>query len=221
MAGESAQTSEERAAELLRGVGSTQRAAKLVMGRLLRRFFSMEVVGDEHVPATGPVVLAPSHESMWDVPLLVVASPRPIVFMAKSAVFDRLPKRLFFGSLGGFPVERGSQDLEAMKKALAVVRAGRVLCMYPEGTRNFGKELLPFLPGAAWIALAEGAPLVPVGIRGVAGIWPRGARYPRRSRVRIAFGEPVEWGRERVPRTRRRKAVLLTEELRERVAGLR
>lgn len=214
-------TSEQRADELLRGVGSAQPAAKLLVGGLLRRYFSMEVEGAEHIPREGPVVLTPNHESMWDVPLLVVACPRRILFMAKKGVFDRVDKRLFFSSLGGFPVERGTRDLSAMKKALSVVRAGRVLCMYPEGTRDFGGDLLPFLPGAAWVALAEGAAVVPVGIRGVAGIWPKGARYPRRSRVRIAFGEPIDWGRERVPRTRRRKAVLMIEEVRARVEALR
>ena len=221
MAADRAKTREERAGELLRGVGATQPAAKLLLAPVLRRYFSMEIVGAEHVPGEGPAVLAPNHESMWDVPLLVVACPRPIVFMAKQGVFDRLDKRLFFGSLGGFPVERGARDLTAMKKALAVVRAGRALCMYPEGTRDFGGEMLPFLPGAAWIALAEGAPLVPVGIRGVAGIWPKGSRHPRRSPVRIAFGEPLRWGRERSPRTRRERAAALTGELQARVRALR
>jgi len=206
--------------KLLEGVGWMQGPAKLLAGPFLRPYYSMEVEGADQVPADGPVLLTPNHESMWDVPLLVVACPRPIVFMAKQGVFNRWYKAAFFRALGGFPVERGARDLRAMKKALAAVRAGKVLCMYPEGTRNFGAELLPFLPGAAWIAVAEGAPVVPVGIDGTGDIWPRGSRGPRRARVRIAFGEPVEVERERDPNLRRAKAAELTLELRSRVEAL-
>ena len=205
---------------LLGGVGWMQGPAKLLLGPFLRPYYSMEVEGADLVPADGPVVLTPNHESMWDVPLLVVACPRPIVFMAKQGVFNRWHKAAFFRALGGFPVERGARDLRAMKKALAAVRAGRVLCMYPEGTRNFGKELLQFLPGAAWIAVAEGAPAVPVGIDGTGDIWPSGSRGPRRAKVRIAFGEPIEVKRERDPNLRRASAAELTQELRSRVEAL-
>jgi len=201
-------------------MGWLQGPAKLLAGPFLRPYYSMEVEGADRVPADGPVVLTPNHESMWDVPLLVVACPRPIVFMAKQGVFDRWYKAAFFRALGGFPVERGARDLRAMKKALAAVRAGKVLCLYPEGTRNFGKELLPFLPGAAWIAVAEGAPVVPVGIDGTGDIWPRGSRGPRRAKVRITFGEPIEVERERAPNLRRARAAELTQELRSRVEAL-
>lgn len=207
--------------QLLRGVGWFQGTAKLLAGGFLRTYFSMEVAGADRVPVEGPIVLTPNHDSMWDVPLLVVACPRRIVFMATQGVFDQRHKAAFFGALGGFPVERGTRDLGAMKKALAVVRARKVLCMYPEGTRSFGEGLLPFLPGAAWVALAEGAPVVPVGIRGTGEIWPKGGRGPRRARVRIAFGEPIEVERERAPNARRAKAAELTQELRSRVEALR
>lgn len=207
--------------QLLQGVGWFQGTARTVAGPFLRPYFSMEVEGADRVPRSGPVVLTPNHVSMWDVPLLVVACPRRIVFMAKQGVFDRWYKAAFFGALGGFPVERGARDLRAMKKALAVVRAGKVLCMYPEGTRSLGGELLPFLPGAAWVALAEGAPVVPVGIGGTGDIWRKESWGPRRAEVRIAFGEPIEVERERAPGPRRAKAAELTEELRARVEALR
>lgn len=206
--------------DLLAGVGRAQTAVKLLVGPLLRRYFSMEITGAEGVPRDGPVILAPNHDSMWDVPLLGVGSPRPIVFMAKSDVFSNPLKAWFFTVLGGFPVKRGGRDFEAVKRSLAVVRAGRALCLYPEGTRHRGDELGPFLPGAAWIALAEGVPLVPIGIRGTGGIWPKGSLVPRRARVRIAFGESIEVGREPRSAARRQRIEELTTELHGRVAAL-
>ncbi len=92
--------------------------------------------------------------------------------------------------------------------------------MYPEGTRHRARGLLPFLPGAAWIALMEGAPIVPVGIRGTGRIWPGGSRWPRRVPIRITFAEPIEVDREPEPRVRREKAAKLSEELRGRIERL-
>lgn len=211
---------ETRPEELLADVGRAQTTVKLLVGPPLRRYFSMEVVGAEGVPREGPVILTPNHDSMWDVPLLAVGAPRPIVFMAKSSVFSNPFKARFFTLLGGFPVRRGGRDLDAMKRSLAVVRAGRALCLYPEGTRHRGVQLGPFLPGAAWIALAEGVPLVPVGIQGTAGIWPKGSLVPRPAKVRIAFGEPIRVDREPRSIARRKRIEELTTELQGRVAAL-
>ncbi|HEX6208940.1 MAG TPA: lysophospholipid acyltransferase family protein [Actinomycetota bacterium] len=212
--------SETRPRDLLADVGRAQRAVKLLIGPFLRWYVSMEVTGAEDVPGDGPAILAPNHESMWDVPLLAVASPRPVVFMAKEEVFSGPIKSRFFTLLGGFPVRRGGRDFDAMRRSLAAVRSGRVLCLYPEGTRHRGAELGPFLSGAAWIALAEGVPLVPVGILGTDEIWSPGSLVPRRAAVRVAFGEPIRVERARRPAARRTRADELTMELRNRVAAL-
>lgn len=211
---------ETRPSDLIASVGRAQRAVKLLVRPLLRWYFSMEVTGVEGVPPEGPVILAPNHESMWDVPLLAVAVPRPVVFMAKGELFSNRIKASFFTLLGGFPVRRGGRDFEAMKRSLAVARAGGVLCLYPEGTRHRGERLGPFLPGAAWIALAEGVPLVPVGIVGTERIWPKGGLGPRRVPVRIRFGDPIDVPLEPRASARRGPVDELTQELRRHVADL-
>lgn len=198
--------------------GPLQGPAKTLLAPVARTYFRLEVRGTEHVPASGPVVLAANHESMWDVPLLVIACPRPIVFMAKEELFDRRHKDLFFTVLGGFPVPRGKVPVTAVKRSLATLEAGRVLGLYPEGTRRPG-TLLPFRPGAAWLALREGVPVVPVGIKGTALV-NADRRLPRRIPLRIAFGEPIRVDPEPVHAVRRRRAAELSEELRRRVAAL-
>lgn len=206
-------------ADLLAGIGGLQPAILRVIGVLCRRYYRLDVTGTEHIPLSGPVILAANHESFWDIPLLALSSSRPIVFMAKEELYASQLGAWFFTKLGGFQVRRGTSDVLAVRTALAVVRAGHVLGMYPESTRRVG-ELLPFHSGAAWIALAEGVPLVPVGIIGTGQSMPKGSKVPRRVRVRISFGPPFDVRREEEPHRRLAAAREMTETLREAVEGL-
>lgn len=199
--------------------GKLQGIARAIAAPALRWYFHLTVRGAERLPSSGPVVLAANHESMWDIPLLVMASPRRIVFMAEEGVFGSAIASWFFTRLGGFPVRRGAGDLRAIRAASTVVRSHRVLGIYPEGTRGRG-VLLPFRPGAAWIALRAGAPLVPVGISGTERIVSGRISIPRRARVDIAFGEPIDVGEEPDPTKRMDQASDLTDRLRSEVERL-
>ena len=139
-----------------RGMGRLQAFAGGVMGPFSRWWFSLDVRGTEYMPRSGPVVLCMNHESLLDIPIVTVASPRQIRMMAKQELFAKPAGARFFHELGGFPVQRGGFDLRAVEIGLEVLRRGEVLGMYPEGTRTPG-VLLPFLPGAAWLALSTGA----------------------------------------------------------------
>src|SRR5207244_11884514 len=148
-----------------------------------------------------------NHRSMWDIPLLVVAFPRRTVFMAKRELYrNALLNRLWL-ELGGFPVRRDAPDLRAIDNALEVLDRELALGIYPEGTRSFTGEMLPFLKGAAWLALKTGAPIVPCAITGSArrtrGDQPRSrARRP----VIVAFGPPLSVEPEPDTLARREKA---------------
>lgn len=196
---------------LPRGLRRLQRPAKLIGGWALRWWFGLRVTGAERLPRSGPVVLAMNHESALDIPIIVVACPRPITFMAKKELFEHAFASWALLRLGGFRVDRERFDLAAVDMALAVVRRGDVLGMYPEGTRSPG-ALLPFLDGAAWIALRTGAPLVPCSIAGTE----RAGRaiLPGRVRVRVTFHEPIAVQRLGDQALRRRRAERLTENLR-------
>jgi 1-acyl-sn-glycerol-3-phosphate acyltransferase len=201
-------------------VGTLQRAGELISAPFFRGYFRLTPIHRERVPTEGPVVLVANHESMWDVPLLVVASPRPVIFMAKKELFKGGLSSWFFTRLGGFPVDRNLRDLSAMKRALSVVRRGRVLGLFAEGQR-FPGTLRPFLPGAAWVALTEGAPIQPVGIRGTERIWAGNRRpYPRPVKVHVVFGQPMAPEREPDPRARRARSAELSERLHAEVARL-
>jgi 1-acyl-sn-glycerol-3-phosphate acyltransferase len=200
------------------GFGRLQWAAHAALRAPIRRAYRLRVVGGSNLPSSGPAVLASNHDSLLDIPCLVVASPRPVWFMAKVELFRGPLASKLFHACGGFPVRRGGRDLGAVRAALEVVRRGRLLGMYPEGTR--AAHLQAFLPGAAWLALATGAPLIPVGVSGTAEAMPRGSRVPRRTSVTVRFGEAIDPGKEDDPPARLKRARGVTEDLRSAVERL-
>lgn len=171
-------------ADLPPGNGWFRGPARAVGGSALRWWFDLRVTGVEHVPVRGAAILAMNHESALDIPLSVVACPRPITFMAKRELFKNGFVSYWLNALGGFRVDRDRFDLVAVDRALTILRSGGVLGMYPEGTRSPG-TLLRFLPGAAWLALRTGAPIVPCVLSGTE--LAAAARRPRAARVRITF----------------------------------
>jgi 1-acyl-sn-glycerol-3-phosphate acyltransferase len=196
------------------GTGKYQRLAKVLAGWFMRLYCRLKVRGAEHIPAEGPVIVAANHRSMWDVPLHGLALRRPVTFMAKKELF----KNPFLGwawrVLGGFPVRRDISDIRAIDTGLAVLERGGVLCLYPEGKRSKSGDMLPFLKGAAWLALRTGAPIVPSGIVGTGKKPPPGERKPLiGKRVRVSFGQPIAVEREDDHRIRKEKAEALTAQL--------
>jgi 1-acyl-sn-glycerol-3-phosphate acyltransferase len=144
-----------------------------------------------------------------------------MVFMAKQELYkNRALSRVWF-EFGSFPVRREIADLRAIDNALEVLDRGLALGIYPEGTRSFTGEMLPFLKGAAWLALRSGAPIVPCGITGT-GRRARGdqARPGARRPVRVAFGPALEVGKEPDPVSRRDQGQTLTERLLEAITAL-
>jgi 1-acyl-sn-glycerol-3-phosphate acyltransferase len=201
------------------GLGRFQGASKRTIGGLIRWWFDLEVRGAGRMPASGPVVMAMNHESALDIPAAVAASARPVTFMAKSELFRNGAAAKLFHELGGFSVDRAAFDLRAAEIGLAVLRRGDVLGMYPEGTRRPG-VLQPFLPGAAWLALKAGAPLLPVAIKGTEAAMPPERKIPVRVPIRVEFARPIEVEQVDDLATRRKEAVRLTAELRAEIEGM-
>ena len=205
-------------AALRPGIGRLNWLGRAVMGPVIRGYFRLEVRGAQRVPRRGPAILAMNHDSLLDIPALCLSLPRPIFVMAKAELFEKPVGAWLFHALGGFPVRRGGYDLRAVRAAVETVERGVLLSMYPEGTR--APVLQPFLPGAAWVALATGAPLIPAAVTGTAESMPRGSSVPRRSRIVVRFGEPMTPAREEEPRVRLERARVMTGELRSEIEAL-
>jgi 1-acyl-sn-glycerol-3-phosphate acyltransferase len=162
-----------------------------------RLVWRVRIRGREHVPAQGACILAPSHRSMMDIPFLATTTRRRIRFMGKRQAFDWPVVGPLFVRLGSFPVERDGDDRQALRTALHVLEYdGEPLAVYPEGTRQHGRKIAPLQPGAAYMAIRAGVPIVPIGIAGAEEIQRRGRtgwvrRLPRLTRVAVVVGPAI------------------------------
>lgn len=170
-------------------------AVKWVVGALLRVLFRLRAVGGPHVPREGAVLLAANHVSLLDPPIVGVACPRQLHFMAKAELFGIPLLSRLIGSLNAHPVDRSGADAGALRRALRQLRAGRALLVFPEGTRGAaGGGLRPGKPGVGMLAVLADAPVIPVYIQGSARVLPRGAVRPRLARITVAFGPALRFG---------------------------
>ncbi|HET9421597.1 MAG TPA: lysophospholipid acyltransferase family protein [Nocardioides sp.] len=158
-----------------------------------------DVRGLERVPSKGGVLLASNHLSFADSVVIPVVVPRKVVFLAKSDYFTGSGvkgalSRAWFEGLGMLPVDRDDNKaaLASLDTALEVLGRGDAFGIYPEGSRSRDGRLYRGRTGVAHLALTAGVPVVPVGLIGTDRLQPVGARLPRRVKVTVAFGEPIE-----------------------------
>jgi len=169
---------------------------------LFHAIFRVRVLGAEHVPRDGAVLLAGNHTGFLDGPLVYALSPRSATFLAKSELFVG-PLARALGWLGQIPVHRGRPDREALRAGLAVLTGGGALGVFPEGTRGSG-ALDEVSDGLAYLALRSGATVVPLAVLGTAEALPKGSTFPRfRAPVSLVFGPPITVSVGGDPRARR------------------
>lgn len=153
-------------------------------------WWSTEVVGAEHLPATGRVLVAPNHTGIVDGPVVHGALPRGSHFLVKEEFFT---SRLGFLMrwAGQIPVDR-SHGGPALTTACAMLEEERVVGVFPEGTRGRG-DVAQARAGVAWLAVKTGAPVVPCAVLGTRPLGrPRGWVPPPRSRLHVELGPPIE-----------------------------
>jgi 1-acyl-sn-glycerol-3-phosphate acyltransferase len=158
------------------------------------------------------VIVAANHESMLDPPLLALVSRRPLHFLAKVELWRYPPGAWLMDALGGIPIRRDRRDLLSVGRAEELLRAGESVAIFPQGTVQGGA----WTRGAARLALATGAPLVPVRIVGTKQALSKGRfAFPK---IRLIVGEPIP-----VERAKPTVAVAkeLTAELEKRVDAAR
>uniref|UniRef100_A0A7V3KNI2 1-acyl-sn-glycerol-3-phosphate acyltransferase n=1 Tax=candidate division WOR-3 bacterium TaxID=2052148 RepID=A0A7V3KNI2_UNCW3 len=165
--------------------------AKIILYIPFKFIFRLRVYGSHNVPRKGPCIICVNHTSFWDPPFVGFASPRELHFLAKRELFENVKA---FGMLISFynaiPIDR-ENSLSGLKRAMNLLKEGKALVIFPEGTRNRTKNkfLLPLKEGAALLSLKMNVPIIPAYLfesKGNVLDWITGKR-----KLRIRFGKPL------------------------------
>lgn len=174
---------------------------KAILKPLLKMLYRIRAEGLENVPKKGPAIIAANHVSFLDsffIPLVI--KRRKVTYLAKADYFKSWKTKWFFAGVGQISCERegGSRSQQSLEIALDVLNEGKLLGIYPEGTRSPDGNLYKGRTGVARLALTSGVPVIPVGLIGTDEVMPKSAKWPRlrgRFGVRLRFGKPLDFSR--------------------------
>lgn len=156
-------------------------------------FFRGDVRGTENLPKSGPFLIASNHASHLDPPMVGTHVPRQMCFFARKTLWNGRLAAWWLDGVGTIPVDRdGGQDVGALKRVLRALADGKVLILFPEGTRSPDGHLQPAKPGIGFIVCKTQVPVVPARIFGSFQAFGKGAKFPRLGTpLDVVFGRPI------------------------------
>ena len=159
-------------------------------------YFRISAKGLEHIPRTGPAIIAANHASYLDPFLVAVLIPRQVNFMARKDLWNKHILAWWIPRVHGFPIRRGILDREAIQTALHILEQDQILILYPEGTRTMTGKLLPALPGVGILAYRSKAPVIPAYISGSFAAMSRNEILPKPNKITVYYGPPIDINQE-------------------------
>lgn len=164
---------------------------RFISNIISRTLFHLQVKGRENVYKVKGAILAANHSSFGDPVFAGVASPRPVYYLARKDLFQYR----FFGALlhkcNTVPFNRDAPDIGALKHITRLLKEGKLVLIFPEGTRSPNGELLPGRGGISLVALRAKVPIIPVYIKGAYKAFPRHRSFIRLAKVTVFIGEPI------------------------------
>ncbi len=151
--------------------------------------FRVRVVGQ--VPTTGGFVVAANHTSYLDIPLLGCGMRRRAWYLGRSDLFPVPGLNRLLQWLGWIPLRLGRLDRDAFGKAISLVNEGKVVVIFPEGSRSDDGQLQPAKAGIGMIVAQTGCPVIPAYLKGTYDVLPVRAKWPRFRPVTVTYGEPI------------------------------
>lgn len=157
--------------------------ARAILIPIFLLFYNYRVIGLENVPKEGAYIACGNHVSAIDPIFVGIALPHRMYFMAKAELFKNKFMKALLHGLGVFPVKRGEADIRSIKTSLKLLSNGKILALFPEGTRNKTGEVVAE-PGIAMLSIKSKVPVVPVAII---------SSYKFFKRTHIVIGKPIEY----------------------------
>jgi 1-acyl-sn-glycerol-3-phosphate acyltransferase len=157
--------------------------ARKILSFFLRLFFRIEVNGLDNIPMDDRLIICANHGSNWDPVLISIAFPKQIHWMAKKELFKNKVLSFILLKLGAFPVDRQDSDITAVKNALRVLKANKILGIFPEGTRVDSPDLSNTKAGISLLAIKSKSLILPIYIK---------RTYKVFNKVNINIGDPID-----------------------------
>ena len=166
--------------------------SQFIVGSMLRLFYRFKVEGVENIPSEKGCLLAVNHVSFLDPPVVACSIyHRLVCFMARDTLSKSLLGKWYFNGIGAVALDRTKGDVGALKKAISLLKEGRTLGFFPEGTRSPDGDLKPAKGGVGFLVSKGQVPVVPAYIDGTFKALPKNATWPKFSRISIRYGKPI------------------------------
>lgn len=158
--------------------------------RLYLFLFRYKTTGKENIPREGNYIVVSNHASYMDPPLIYVSFyPTRLRYMGKASLFNVPFLNFFIKSVGTFPASKGKFSRQAIEKSIEILKTGKRLVIFPQGTRVKPGENEHFYDGAAYIAYKTNSPILPLALIGHEKVVPKGKKFPRFVKLKVNIGE--------------------------------
>jgi len=184
-------------------------------------FLRYRTNGVEHIPQLGGVLIAANHASYTDIPLLGCAVRRRLFFLGRANLFTNPVLRWMLRSIGWIPLHHTRWDRKAFQDAVDMLKAGKTVVIFPEGTRTSNGNLQAGKPGVGMIVAEAQCPVVPVYIDGTFQVLPMGASWLRMHPVSVNFGKPLDFRRDMEKYQGRELYTHISQTIMDRIADIR
>ncbi len=168
------------------------RGLRVILRLILVTLFAIRYKGRENIPDQGGLLICANHQSFFDPPLIGSGFNRRLNYLARKTLFRFAPFRWLIEFFDAIPIDREGGGLSGLKETLRRLKRGELVLIFPEGTRTGDGQVAPLKPGFVALARRSRVPLLPVGLDGAYDAWPRRVRFPRRARIHVCVGPPIE-----------------------------
>ncbi len=155
-----------------------------------RTYHSYRIEGSHNIPETGGALFVSNHSSFFDPPAMACASNRMLDFLARKSLFNNPLFSKAIRNLNAIPVDQENPDMSGLKTIISRLRNGRIVVLFPEGSRTWDGELLPGQPGIGLVIEKAGVPVIPARFFGMHEAWPRGGSPQAFTPVTLVVGKP-------------------------------
>ena len=167
------------------------KAVCVILHILCKIFFRLRVFGRENIPKKGAFILAGNHQSYLDPILCGATLPRQMHYLARESLFSNWFFAWLISSVNTLPLKQGEGDLTTVRKVIELLKEGKGVCLFPEGTRTEDGRIEPFKPGLGLLCRRGNAAVIPAVIDGAFKCWPRHKKMFSFGSVWVRLGQPI------------------------------